>query len=97
MTANERDDTLNQDMARLPASSPEVPDDAAWAINMFAGVLALTAFACVDAWLVHLTGLRLALLVVAVTVIAERAADPRAALCSPRVRHGHRLPAEPRR
>jgi hypothetical protein len=59
---------------------PGTADDAAWAVNLFAAALILTVLTCLDAWLVHSTGLRLALLAAAVAVIAERVADPRAAL-----------------
>ncbi|MFB9445441.1 hypothetical protein Dvina_19035 [Dactylosporangium vinaceum] len=49
-------------------------------MNLFAAALLLVAFTCLDAWLIPSPGLRLALLAAAVTVIAERVADPRAAL-----------------
>jgi hypothetical protein len=80
VTTRERTPTVTEPVAGRRAPGPDATDDAAWAINLFAAALALTVFTCLDAWLVHPTGWRLALLAAAVTVIAERAADPRTAL-----------------
>lgn len=66
---------------RVSTSTPDTtPDDAAWAINLFTAALTLTAFICLDSWLIDTTGTRLALLAAAVTVVAERTVDPRPAL-----------------
>lgn len=55
-------------------------DDASWAIDLFAGALALCAVTILAALLVTGAGPRLALLVAAVAVVAERGADTRTAL-----------------
>jgi hypothetical protein len=72
--------TSQHDAASRPTGRGTGGDDGAWAIMLFTGALALTAFTCLDAAFVHQTGARLGLLTVAVAVIAERAADPRSAL-----------------
>lgn len=67
-------------VAGLPAATPgDRHDDGAWAIMLFAGACALALLTCLDAALVDPVGPRLALLVGAVAVLAERAGDPRTA------------------
>jgi hypothetical protein len=70
-----RVDPLRTDHLAAPAT-----DDGSWGILLFAGGVVLVVTTCLDAALVPGTGWRLALLAAAVAVIAERTADPRAAL-----------------
>lgn len=80
VTISERTFTIAQPLTAPRTAAPDTADDAAWAINLFAAAVVLTGYTCLDAWLVHPVGPRLALLAAAVTVIAERVADPRTAL-----------------
>ena len=74
------EDSRTDAFRRGSATTAPPHDDGTWGIPLFAGTLALTAIACLDAALTHNAGWRLALLTVAVGVVAERTAESRSAL-----------------
>lgn len=60
--------------------APTTADAGSWGILLFVSTVALVAVTCLDALIVRPAGGRLAVLVIAAAVIAERVTDPRTAL-----------------